>query len=45
MRLSLVKESVRWPGTKFNGNSYIDNDTESLTDEEIFRNWKNLLKL
>ena len=42
---SLVKEECEMTGTKFNGNSYIDNDTESLTDEEIFRNWKNLLKL
>lgn len=42
---SLVKEECEMTETKFNGNSYIDNDAELLTDEEIFRNWKNLLKL
>lgn len=42
---SLVKEECEMTGTKFNGNSHIDNDTESLSDEEIFKKWKNLLKL
>lgn len=42
---SLVKEECDMTGTKFNGNSYIDNDTESLSDNEIFKKWENLLSL
>ncbi len=42
---SLVKEECEMTGTKFNGNTHIDNDTESLSDDEIFRKWKKVLEI
>jgi hypothetical protein len=42
---SLVKDECEMTGTKFNGNSNIDNDAKSLSNDEIFKNWKKILGL
>jgi hypothetical protein len=40
-----VKDECEMTGTKFNGNSNIDNDAKPLSNDEIFKNWKKILGL
>jgi hypothetical protein len=42
---SLVKEECEMTNTKFYGNKSIENDTEYMSDDEIFKKWKKVLEL